>query len=68
MVATPTDPAITARFQFSMSSPDPDYFSWQAAEKLDLAPDFAWRSAGPQHARFWRDGVERFSAAVTALS
>jgi hypothetical protein len=26
------------------------------------------RRRGPQHARFWRDGVERFSAAVIALS
>ncbi|MGA7078469.1 MAG: hypothetical protein WBY61_07130, partial [Terriglobales bacterium] len=40
----------------------------QFAEKLDFGFVFGWRSAGvPQHARFWRDGVERFIAAINAL-
>jgi hypothetical protein len=30
-----------------------------------VAPDFRWRSAGAP--RFWRDGVERFTAAMTGL-
>ena len=38
------------------------------AERVDVALDFGWRSAGaPGRARFWRDGVERFTA-VTGLS
>jgi hypothetical protein len=40
----------------------------QFAEKLDLAFDFGWRSAGaPQHARFWRDGVERVHHPISGL-
>jgi hypothetical protein len=35
---------------------------------LDFAFAFEWRSAGaPQHAWFWRDRVERFTAATTVV-
>ena len=45
----------------------------QAAERLALASDSRRRRfwvvqrRGSQRARFWRDGVERFAAAMTAL-
>src|SRR5260370_26363007 len=39
------------------------------AERVDVVLDFGWRSAGaPSTPGFGRDGVERFTAAVTGLS